>query len=65
MHCLIDINETMKIRYQSQEQKITIKSIEKLYESRKKELSNCLMIILKLLLRLNIDQFMDRDVHVC
>ena len=37
-----------------------MKNTKTLYESREK-LSNCLMVILKLYLRLNIDQFMEKD----
>ena len=56
-----DPNEKLKGRHKSQDQKCSIKDIKMLYESREK-LSMCLMIILQWYLRLNTNQFMEKDL---
>ena len=56
----LDTNEIVKVSRKTGKQKIVIKNFKILYESRKK-LSNCLMIILKLYLKLNIKENMEED----
>ena len=48
------------MRYKSEEQNSEIKNIKTLYESREK-ISDCLMIILKLYMKLNTKQSMEKD----
>ena len=55
-----DISEIAKRKNKSGEQKDAMKNIMALYESQE-EVSNCLMIILKLYLILNAKQNMEKD----
>ena len=55
-----DISEIAKRKNKSGEQKGAMKNIMALYESQE-EVSNCLMIILKLYLILNAKQNMEKD----
>ena len=54
-------NEILKGGYKSENHKGAIKKMLKHFTNHEKKLSNCLMIILRLQLRLNIDQFMEKD----
>ena len=58
---LLDLNEILKGRYKSEEQKSAIKILRH-FANHEKKLSNCLMIILRLRLKLNSKQYMENVV---
>ena len=57
-----DLNEILKGRYKSERAKKRNKKILNHFTNHEKKLSNCLMIILGLHLKLNTKQYMEKNV---
>ena len=60
----LNLNKILRRRYKSKEQKNALQILT-YFTKRERLLLNCLMLILQLYLRLNIKQFMEKDVLVC